>query len=149
MHRADLSLIEFDHLNCRNTMRLFRAKSTYIYLFCVYAINAFVLLFHNAKKPPQAHPTPTLIVVSQVIGMLFLATLAFLAIRRTSSRLEKCVLVLTVGICLLFVVGLLPEYGYGLPSQLHLHSVFVVTSCMTVFLAGWRTMQIVTGKGSD
>ncbi len=129
-------------------MQLFRAKSTYIYLFCVYAINAFVLLLHTAKKPPQMHPTPTLIVVSQVIGMLFLATLAFLAIRRTSSELEKCVLVLTGGICLLSVAGRLPEF-YGLPSQLHLHSVFVVTSCTTALLAGWRTLQIVTGKGSD
>lgn len=149
MHRADLSLIKLDHLNCGDTMQLFRAKSTYIYLFCVYAINAFVLVFHAAKKPPHMHPTPTLIVVSQVIGMLFLATLAFLAIRRTSSGLEKCVLVLTGGICLLFVAGRLPEYGYGLPSQLHLHSVFVVTSCTTALLAGWRTLQIVTGKGSD
>lgn len=130
-------------------MRLFRAKSAYVYLFCVYALNALFLLFHTVKKHVPLHATPLLIVVSQVIGMALLAVLAFWAIRRTSSGLEKCVLVLTGSICLLFVAGVLPEYGYGLPISLHLHSVFVVTSCAAALLAGWRTLQIVTGKGNE
>lgn len=131
-------------------MRLFRAKSTYIYLSCVYAINALFLLFHTVKKHAELHTaTPLLIVISQVIGMLLLAVVAFVAVRSTSSRLEKCVLVLTGGICLLFVAGVFPEYGYGLPSLLRLHSVFVVTSCATALLAGWRTLQIVAGKGHE
>jgi uncharacterized membrane protein len=130
-------------------MRLFRAKSTYVYLFCVYAINALFLLFHAAKKHVPLHATPLLIVASQVVGMVLLAVLAFFATRRASSGLEKCVLVLTGSICLLFVAGGLREYGSSLPSPLHLHSVFVVTSCATALLAGWRTLQVVTGKGNE
>jgi predicted neutral ceramidase superfamily lipid hydrolase len=130
-------------------MRLFRAKSTYVYLFCVYAINALFLLFHSVKKYAPLHATPLLIAVSQVLGMVLLAVLAFFAIRRTSSGLEKCVLVLTGSICLLFVAGVLSEYGYSLPSPLHLHSAFVVTSCATALLAGWRTLQIMTGKENE
>lgn len=127
-------------------MQLFRAKSTYVYLFCVYAINALFLLLHTVKKHAPLRTTPPLIVVSQVIGMVLLAVLAFFAIRRTSIGLEKWVLALTASICLLFVAGVLPEYG--LPSAPHLHSVFVATSCATALLAGWRTLQIVTGKGN-
>jgi hypothetical protein len=130
-------------------MQLFRAKSTYVYLFCVYAINALFLLFHTVKKHAPLRTTPPLIVVSQVISMVLLAAMAFFAIRRTSIGLEKCVLVLTGSICLLFVAGVLPEYGHGLPSALHLHSVFVATSCATALLAGWRTLQVVTGKGNE
>jgi hypothetical protein len=130
-------------------MRLFRAKSLYVYLFCVYALNALFLLFHTVSKHVPLQTTPVLIVVSQVIGMVALAVLAFLAIRRTSSGLEKCLLILTGSICMLFVAGVLPEYGYGLPMSLHLHSVFVVTNCATALLAGWRTLQIFTGKGNE
>lgn len=128
-------------------MRLFKAKSTYVYLFCVYAINALFLLFHTVNKHPPVHTTPPLIVVSQVIGMVFLAALAFFAIQRTSIGLEKWALALTGSICLLFVAGVLPEYG--LPSAPHLHSVFVATSCATALLVGWRTLQIVTEKGNE
>ncbi len=130
-------------------MQLFKAKSTYVYLFCVYAINALFLLFHAVKKHAPLRTTPPSIVVSQVIGMVLLAVLAVFAIRRTSSGLEKWVLVLTGTICLLFVVGVLPEYGYGLSVAPDLHSVFVATSCATALLAGWRTLQIVTGKGNE
>ncbi len=130
-------------------MQLFRTKSTYVYLFCVYAINASFLLLHTAKKRAPLRTAPSLIIISQVIGMVFLAVLAFLAVRRTSIGLEKGVLVLTGSICLLFVAGVLPEYGYDLPGTLHLHSIFVATSCAAALLAGWRTFQIVTGKGND
>lgn len=124
-------------------MRLFRAKTTYIYVFCVYAANAWFLLRHAVKKSIAVHRTPFLpIVLPQVIGMLLLAVLAFLAMRRTSNGLEKFVLVLTGIICLLFVAGVLPEYGYNLPDSLHLHSLFVAASCAAALLAGWRMLQV-------
>lgn len=124
-------------------MRLFRAKSTYVYVFCVYAINALFLLFHATKKSMPTHRTPFVsIVVPQVTGMLLLGVLASLATRKTSSILEKCVLISTTIICLLFVVSVLPEYGYNLPGPLLNYSVFVAVSCVAALLAGWRMLEI-------
>jgi hypothetical protein len=115
----------------------------YVYAFCIYALNALFLLLHAAKKSMPVHRTPFLpIVVPQVVGMLFLGILASLATRRTSRALEKCVLILTTVICLLFVGSVLPEYGYNLPIPLYSHSVFVAVSCAAALLAGWRMLEI-------
>lgn len=130
-------------------MRLFRAKRTYVYVFSVYAINAAFLLSHAVKKSMPAHRALFMpIVVPQVIGMLLLGVLASLATRKTSSVLEKCVLILTTIICFLFVVSLLPEYGHNLPSPLHNDSVFVAVSCAAALLAGWRMLEVAM-KGTD
>lgn len=138
MHGGDISLIAL--FECGGMMRLFRAKSTYIYLFCVYALNAVFLLFHTVKNH-ASHTTPLTIVVPQVIGMLLLAVVALVAIRRTSSVIEKSVLVLTSVICLLFIAGVAESNGCDLPAPLHSHSVFVAVSCVAALLAGWRLLD--------
>jgi hypothetical protein len=131
-------------------MRLFRAKSTYTYLFCVYAINAVFLLFHTVKNHAAPfHPTPWTIVVPQVVGMLVLGVMALVAIRRTSSVIEKSVLFLTTVICLLFIAGVAESHGIELPAPLHSHSAFVGASCITAVLAGWRLLEVVMTKRAD
>jgi len=130
-------------------MRLFRAKMTYVCVFCIYAINALFLLLHAAKKSIPTHRTPFVsIVLPQVIGMLLLAVLAFVAVRKTSSSVEKWVSVLTGIICLLFVAGVLSEFGYRLPSPLRLHTAFVALSCAAAVLAGWRMFQVSGWPGA-
>lgn len=132
-------------------MRLFKAKGLYIYVFCVYAINALFLLFHHGKKStPTDGAVGLSIALPQVIGMLFLAVVASLATRRTSSVLERCVLILTSIICLLFVASVLPKFGYNPPRPLHDYSIFVAVSCLAALLAGWRMLQLVmTDKRND
>jgi hypothetical protein len=123
-------------------MRLFRAKSTYLYLFGVYAINALFLLFHNVKETAPLHTTPLLIVVPQVTGMLLLAVIALMATQKTSSVLEKIILVLTSVICALFIASVVKARGYNMPSPLYSHSLFVAVSCVAALLAGWRLLDV-------
>ena len=130
-------------------MRLFRTKSTYVYLFCAYAINAVFLLFHTVKNHAPLHTTPLTIVVPQVIGMLLLAVMALVAIRRTSSVIERSVLVLTSVICLLFIAGVAEWNGYDLPAPLHSHSVFVAVSCVAALLAAWRLLEVAVMERAD
>jgi 4-amino-4-deoxy-L-arabinose transferase-like glycosyltransferase len=122
-------------------MRLFKGKGTYIFVFCVYAVNALFLLFHTVKTPPL-HTTSLTIVVPQVIGMSLLAVIALVAIRRTSSAIERGVLVLTSVICALFVARVAESNGCDLPALLYSHSVFVVVSCVAALLAGWRLLEV-------
>lgn len=140
-----------DGLWVGDSMRLFKAKRLYIYVFCVYAINALFLLFHYGKKSaPTDGAVGLSIVVPQVIGMLFVALVASLATRRTSSILERCILILTSIICLLFVASVLPKFGYNPPSPLRDYSIFAAVSCLTALLAGWRMLQLVmSDKGND
>jgi hypothetical protein len=148
MYKADIPVNGWSNLG--DAMRLFRAKRTYVYIFCVYAVNALLLSVHGVRRSMPTHRAPLLsIVVPQVIGMLFLAALASVATRRTSSFLEKCVLGLTAIICLLFVAGVMHDYGYYLPLPLHSRSVFVAASCAAALLAGWRMLQIAGADGGD
>jgi hypothetical protein len=131
-------------------MRLFREKKMYVYVFCAYAITALFLLSHTVKKSEPAHGGALLsIVIPQVIGMSFLAVIAFLATRRTSNILEKCALILTGIICLLSVVSVLPKFGYDVPRLLIDHSVFVAVSCAGAVLAGWRMFQVAAEKRNE
>jgi xanthine/uracil permease len=131
-------------------MRLFRAKSTYIYAFCGYAISALFLLSHGTRKSlPAEGGVLLLIVIPQVIGMSLLAAMAFSATRRTSSILEKCALILTGILCLLSVVSVFPKFGYDVPRSVISHSAFVTVTCAAAVVTGWRMLQIVTGKGNE
>jgi Gpi18-like mannosyltransferase len=130
-------------------MRLFRSKGTYIYLVCVYAINALFLLFHAVRKQAPLQTTPLLTVVPQVIGMLLIAVIVLMAMRRTSSVLEKSVLVLTSAICVLFIASVVKSHGYNLPSPLYSHSVFVAVSCGAALLAGWRLLEVAVTERAE
>jgi hypothetical protein len=131
-------------------MRLFNAKSTYVYLFCVYAMNALFLLFHAVKKPALPSATPFFLVVApQVVGMLLLAVMALVATRKTSSALEKSVLVLTSVICLLFIADVAKSHGYKLTGPLYSHSVFVAVNCGTALLAGWRVVEVAVAERAE
>lgn len=147
MHGGDISLIALSEFG--GMMRLFRAKSTYISLFCVYALNAVFLLFYTVKNHAPLHTTPLTIVVPQVIGMLLLAVIALVAIRRTSSVIERSVLVLTSIICLLFIAGVAESIGCDLPAPLHSHPVFVAVSCVTALLAAWRLLEVAAMERAD
>jgi hypothetical protein len=129
-------------------MRLFKEKGTYVYVFCVYAINALFLVSHAMKKSAPTHKSPLLfIVIPQVIGMLLLAVVASFSTRRTSNALEKCILILTSIICVLFVASVFSTLGYDVPRFLVSYSAFVVVSCAAALLAGWRTVEIVMTGG--
>jgi hypothetical protein len=132
-------------------MRLFHERKLYAYAFGVYVINALLVSCHGHKPETLGRRPPLLsIVVPQIIGMLFLALLASLAARRTSSTLEKCVLILTAIICLLSVASVLPRFNYDLPKFLIQHLVFVIASYALAMLSGWRMTQVLTRKkGSE
>jgi len=124
-------------------MRLFKDRSTYVYASCVYAANALFLALHTAKKTALAPGGPPFsIVVPQVIGMSLLAIIAWIATRRTSSVLERCVLTLTGIICLLSVASAVRKFDINVSPMLIDHSVFVVVSWAAAFLAAWRTVQV-------
>lgn len=132
-------------------MRLFHERKLYAYAFGVYVINALLVSYHG-HKPETLGRRPLLlsIVVPQIIGMLFLALLASLATRRTSSILEKCVLILTAIICLLSVASVLPRFNYDVPKFVIQHLVFVIASYALAMLSGWRMTQVLRRKrGSE
>ncbi len=125
-------------------MRLFDATSTYVYIFCAYALNALVLLLHSTKGPISSHRTPDLLIlVPMIAGMMFGALLSFVSIRKTSSLIEKGVLILTGVLCLLFLVSVLPEIGYEWANFPFSHAIFVIISCVAAVLVGIRVLQLV------
>jgi hypothetical protein len=125
-------------------MRLFDATSTYVYIFCAYALNALVLLFHSTKGSMSSHRPPDLLVlVPMIVGMMLGALLSFSSIRKTSNLIEKSVLILTGAICLLFLVGALPEIGYEWANFSFSHAAFVIVSCVAAVLVGVRVLQLV------
>jgi glucan phosphoethanolaminetransferase (alkaline phosphatase superfamily) len=125
-------------------MRLFDATSTYVYIFCAYALNALVLLLHTTKNPTSSHGSPDLLVlVPMILGMVFGALLSFVSIRKTSSRLEKTVLILTGVLCLLFLISVLPKAGYEWANFPFSHAIFVIVSCIAAVLTGIRVFQLV------
>jgi hypothetical protein len=124
-------------------MRLFNDRSTYVYASCVYVTNAVFLACHTTKKAiPAAMGSPFSIVVPQVIGMSFLAIISWLAIRRTSSILERCVLVLTGLVSALSVTSALRKFGLNVPPMLVDHLLFVVLSWAAALLTLWRTLEV-------
>jgi hypothetical protein len=126
-------------------MRLFKAKSIYVYASCVYALNALFLLWHSARGPAPINKTPPLlsVVAPQMVGMAFLAIVAFSYIRNTSSAIKKAVLFLTCLICVLFLHGSLSKFGFVGASIPAAYPVFMTASCAAAILAVWRTVQIM------
>jgi hypothetical protein len=125
-------------------MRLFDATSTYVYIFCAYALNALVLLLHSTKGPISSNRPPDLLVlVPMIVGMMFGALLSFVWIRKTSSLIEKSVLMLTGVLCLLFLVSVLPEIGYEWANFRFSHLIFIIVSCVAAVLVGIRALQLV------
>jgi hypothetical protein len=131
-------------------MRLFHDRKLYAYAFCAYVINALLVSYQGHKLETVGRRPLLSIVVPQIIGMLFLALLASVATRRTSSILEKSILILTAMICLLSVASVLPKFNYDLPKFLIQHLVFVIASYALAMLSGWRMTQVLTRKrGSE
>jgi hypothetical protein len=124
-------------------MRLFRATSTYVYIFCAYALNALVLLLHSVRSPLSPHKPPDLLVlIPMVVGMAAGALFSFISIRSTTNLVEKTVLILTGVLCLLFLVSVLPEIGYEWASFPFSYAIFVIVSCAAAVLAGIRVLQL-------
>jgi glucan phosphoethanolaminetransferase (alkaline phosphatase superfamily) len=125
-------------------MRLFDATSTYVYIFCAYALNALVLLLHTTKNPTSTLRSPDfLVLIPMIVGMVFGALLSFVSIRKTSSRIEKTVLILTGALCVLFLIGVLPKVGYEWANFPFSHAIFVIVSCIAAVLTGIRVFQLV------
>ncbi len=81
--------------------------------------------------------------------MLLLALVALMATRRTSSALEKSVLVLTSAICALFIASVGKSHGYNLPSLFYSHSLLVGVSCAAALLAGWRLFEVAVVESAE
>lgn len=125
-------------------MRLFDATSTYVYIFCMYALNALFLLLHSTKSPISSHRSLDLLVlVPMVVGMMFGAFLSFVSIQKTSNIIEKAVLILTGILCLLFLISVLPQVGYEWANFPFSHAIFVIVSCVAAVLTGIRVFQLV------
>jgi hypothetical protein len=125
-------------------MRLFDATSTYLYIFFAYALNALFLLFHSAKAPTSFHGPPDLLVlIPKVASMVFGVALSFASIRKTSSLIERVVLILTGALCCLFLVSVLSEVGFEWAGFPRSHSAFVIVSCAAAVLAGIRVFQLM------
>lgn|SRR5215469_1638012 len=134
----------------KDTMRLFDAKSTYVYIFCAYALNALFLLLHSPKVPTSSYESSNfLIVVPKIVGMIFGAVLSFASIRKTSSLIEKTVLILTGLLCLLVLASVLPKVGYEWANFSFSHSIFVIVSCVAAVLAGIRALQVLRLSGNN
>jgi hypothetical protein len=124
-------------------MRLFKENRIYFYAFCVYGLNAFFLLFHSIRGSTQIHRIPNLLVlILECICMLLIVVLALASIGRTTSLVEKTVLILTSGLCLLFLLKVMSELGLRWASLPFSHGVFVAISCATALLAGWRAVVV-------
>ena len=125
-------------------MRLFDATSTYVYIFCAYALNALFLLLHSTNSPMSSHRSPDfLVLVPMIVGMTFGASLSFVSTRKTSSMIEKTVLILTGVLCLLFLISVLPKAGYEWANFPFSHAIFVTVSCVAAVLTGIRVFQLV------
>jgi hypothetical protein len=124
-------------------MQLFEKTNTYVYIFCAYTLNALLLLFHSMKGSLASHKPPDLLVlVPMILGMGSGVLLSFVFIRRTSSLVEKAVLILTGVLCLLFLVSVLAEIGYEWADFPFSHAIFVLVSCAAAVLAGIRVLQL-------
>jgi hypothetical protein len=141
LHRTGVSLISPD--TTWRGMRLFKENKMYVYAFCVYALNALFLLLHSVGKSTPTHKLPAFsVLVPQCVCMLLIAVIAFAAIRKTSSAVEKTVLVLTGILCLLFLFNVVSQLGFSWASFPFSHVVFVSISCAAALLAGWRALEI-------
>jgi len=131
-------------------MRLFREKKIYFYAFCIYALNAFFLVLHLVRKSAPIHRIPNLLVlVPECLCMIFIAVIALTSMRKTSSAVEKTVLMLTSVLCLLFLLNVMSELGLRWASLPFSHGAFVVISCAAALLAGWRALEVTGSSISD
>jgi hypothetical protein len=131
-------------------MRLFKATSTYVYIFCAYVLNAIVLLLHSVKSSPSSHnPADLLVLIPMIVGMLAGAVMSFFSIRHTSIFVEKSVLILTGLLCLLFVISTLPGLGYEWAAFPFSRPLFIVISCVAAVLVGARVLQLVCSSNDQ
>lgn len=130
-------------------MRLFKSTGIYVYASCTYAVNAVAVVFHYQRNSasPRVHSLDAIVVLT-AISMLFLATVALFALKKTSSALERCALVMTNIIGVMIFADYLMRYGFGLPKFSYFRPVFVAVNCAVTIVAGWRTVQVIRGTGS-
>ena len=125
-------------------MRLFKATSTYVYIFCAYALNAIALLLHSERSSPSSHkPEDLLVLIPMIVCMMAGAIMSFVSIRNTSIVIEKCALILTGLLCLLFVISTLPGLGYEWAAFPFSRPLFIVISCAAAVLVGVRVLQVI------
>jgi hypothetical protein len=128
-------------------MRLFDATSTYVYIFGAYALNSLFLLVH-LRSPASLHGPPSLVVLlPKAVGMICGVAITFASMRKTTSFIERIVLVLTGLLCVFVLVGVLPELGYRWAAFPFSRMLFVVISCLATVLVGIRVLQVVLLSG--
>lgn len=127
-------------------MRLLRTRIGYFYFLCVYALHPTFLLVRTIRGTPTTthRPTSFLVLVPEAMGTAIVAIAAVSAIRKTSVKLEKYILILTVVICLSFVIGALQEYGYGVPVFRYVTQLIEIVSITAALLVFWRFLQVMT-----
>ena len=131
-------------------MQIFKSSRAYALVFCGYALVALATahnLFRN-PGPPVTH-SPLSTQVAAIVGMLCCAIALPGLLRKTTNLIERVALVLTEGVCLLWLVNVLPKVGLAWASIPHERYFSAILVCAAAGLAGIRLFEVVRQRKAD
>jgi hypothetical protein len=127
-------------------MALFQSTKDYVFSFSLYVLFVTWNIYDALQSHFSIHKTSPLVTClgAGVIAYVLIALLPFF--RRAYSRLEKAILGLTVGLCFLELVRILPQVGFQPPLAKYFRYTVVLINCVALFLAAIRLGQVLVSR---
>ena len=124
-------------------MQLFDSVGMYVFVFCLYALVGLQKLHELSKSPAVA--ITTRLSIREILLTLITICMAVCLIgllRKTSSRIEQAVIILTEVLCVLWLANLLARFGIAWADIPHGRYLTATVDCVAAALIGVRTLQI-------
>lgn len=125
-------------------MRLFDSAKMYVLLFCVLALITMEKLRQITQSTVDVG-TAGFDINKVMIGLFMIVMAVYLAMlfRKISNRIERTGILLTIVLCVLWLMSLLTQLGLAWAEIPHSRVLNASLHCMVTVLAGVRTFQVM------
>lgn len=125
-------------------MQMFKTTRAYLVVFCLYILNALIVCY-PLRANSQANPFvySSYFLIANILGGLFCLMLFLSGIRKTSSLVEKFIMILSGLFFVLFITDNIHKLGYAWAFVPLRHSISAVVICAAAILTGIRLLQVL------
>jgi hypothetical protein len=131
-------------------MRILKTTRSYVLIFCTYALVALVSvrnLFRNSSH--SVVPPPLSFQIPATVGMVCCAIALPGLLEKTSNTFEKTAIVLTEGVCILWLAGVLPKFGLAWAVIPYYRYFLAILVCVAAALVGVRLFEVLRQQKTD